>query len=110
MIYTITSIAIEHRQWDDGYSWNKRCFGFFNNLDRAIKAVEDNECDLEEYYYDYIVIEEFDEGIHPRAKQELWYMWDEPLKRWMAGKASLCPCEKPKLFGSVATLVNFGIG
>ena len=96
MIYTITSISM-----DDEYIRSTRCFGFFDTLEKAVKAVEINQCDMEECYYDWIVIEEFSEGIHPRATKEIWYVWNKTEQKWK-------PCERNKDF--FGPLINFALG
>ena len=35
---------------------------------------------MHEFYYYTAVVEEIDEGIHPHAEREFWFVWDEEHK------------------------------
>lgn len=54
-----------------------RCFGFYNSKKDAIKSVKCNNCDMWETIYDYIVIEEIEEGIHPYAEVVGWFKYNQ---------------------------------
>jgi len=71
-IYTITAIWYE-----EGTDDEHRCFGFFYTLARAKIVVEENQCDMHECRYQYIVIEEIMPGIHSTAKALQWYKWED---------------------------------
>lgn len=77
MIYTVTAVAtyaingVERSHYDEF----PRCFGYFEKLEDAKLAVKENRCDLRENYYNYVVIEEYSEGIHCLAKNTLWFKW-----------------------------------
>jgi len=78
-----------------------RCFGWFMNLKDAQKAVVCNKSDLHEYLYEYMVIEEVQEGIFCKITQEIWYRWHDRKRKFL--KSS-----RPHYFPS--NVVNFGIG
>jgi hypothetical protein len=58
----------------------KRTFGFFLDLNKAEESVKNNEGNLNECLYDFLVIEEIGEGIHSPSQQEIWYAWNN--KNW----------------------------
>lgn len=64
-----------------------RTFGFFKNISDAQSAVENNQGEMHECLYDYLVLEKIDCGIHPLAQEEIWYTWKD--ERWT-------PCEEPE--------------
>ena len=80
------------------YRKARRTFGYFNNLDDAFKAVEENRGSMQECLYNYLVIEGIDEGIHPIVNKEYWYKWDDG--KWML-------CNKPEFLKSI---INFALG
>ena len=80
MNYFITAIYYNSTDWEDDR--NHRTFGYYSTLDAAKQAVEKNLCDMNEFLYNYIVIEEIGEGIHPEVKSEMWWAWSRDLKCW----------------------------
>ena len=54
-----------------------RCFGYYETEKDARRAVEKNLCDMHEYLYSYLVIEEVDSGIHQYAIEIQWYIWQD---------------------------------
>lgn len=80
-------------------SQNKRCFGYFLTLEQAITAVACNAGNMEECYYNHLVIEEIPEGIHSVPISETWYVWNTEIG-WV-------PSEKPEW--SEGT-INWSIG
>jgi len=67
---------------------NKRCFGYFSTEEKAITAVACNAGNMEECYYNFLVIEEISEGIHSIPISETWYTWNTDIG-WV-------PSEKPE--------------
>ena len=59
--------------FDGGYC---RCFGYYEYLYDAIKALKLNHCDMHETIYWYAVIEKIGEGIHPEVEMEKWFKYD----------------------------------
>lgn len=84
MIYTLTSMTKDMK--------HIRCFGFFYILDDALKSVEQNSCNMIECLYEYLVVEAYDEGIHPISRELEWFYADN--NEWKV-------CEKPKNIGCV---------
>ena len=80
MNHFITSIAYYPDQTD--FHKSSRCFGYFAALGEAVEAVKRNSCNMHESLYNYLVIEAFNEGIHPEVVQEYWYVWSDFAHRW----------------------------
>ena len=96
-IYTITSIPLGPRQ-------SPRCFGFYYFLPFAEQAVRENRCNIQESYYEYVVIEKIGTGIHAMAEDKMWF-------RWVTGSSPHWEkCERPT-GEQFDCIVNFnGIG
>jgi hypothetical protein len=54
---------------------HSRTFGFFITEERAKNAVSNNEMGLHETLYDFLVVEQIDEGIYEPTTSQLWYEW-----------------------------------
>lgn len=76
MIYTVTAI--------DWIGIDCRTFGYFLDLESAIRAVENNHGSMQECYYRWIVIEKQGPGIHAIAEDVAWYEWLG--NRWISVK------------------------
>ncbi len=83
-----------------------RLVGWYSNLKKAQKCVEEDWADFDEAgYYNYIVIERMVEGLYNLSgvlldrQTEWWYVYDE-VKKWVS-------CEKPKC---LKHMINFGLG
>lgn len=70
--------AVEYR------ASNVRTFGYFEDLARALLAVERNEQDLHECAYTWCVVERVGPGIHAGAltDESWWFQWDFEGRRW----------------------------
>jgi len=76
-IATANNIKKDKLGWID---WGKshRVVGFFDNLEDAKKAVEDNWCDLyENGYYKYAIIEEREDGLYSTCDNPIFYKWED---------------------------------
>ena len=75
----IASVREEVAYRADGSSYvyhDSRCWGFYSNKKKAIKAVEENWTDMNEAgYYPYAVIEEIAEGLLQiyTSSKALWF-------------------------------------
>lgn len=76
----------------------RRTFGYFDTLGKAYKAVSENQCNMQECLYNYLVIEGIGEGIHALCEEEHWFCWEG--SQWKV-------CEKP---GFLKGTVNFALG
>ena len=103
-MYFLTSLRItpsKHNIRTNTHPSNdNRCWGYYKDKEKAIQAATENWGDMEECYYEYLVIEHFSEGLITIAKEEIWYHWDIKLSRWVE-------CKKPE---ELKRVVNFGIG
>jgi hypothetical protein len=101
-MFFITAIYSEYVIEPDIYgSPYSRCFGYFIKKEDAIKAVENNESDLHECLYDYIVIENLKEGLYCGMEfnpSEIWFQWNGT--EWLE-------CIKPDF---AKNIVNWAIG
>jgi len=74
--------------------FDSRCFGYYDTREKAVDAVINNVSDIQECYYDYVVIEELEQGIHPLPNDlinythETWFVWNKNEEKWVR-------CEKP---------------
>lgn len=64
-----------------------RTFGYYKGWDAAYKAVKENRCNMHECLYQYLVMEQIDEGIHALCQDEQWFKWTR--NGWK-------DCKKPK--------------
>lgn len=59
-----------------------RTFGYYENRDVAIEAVEKNWYDIQERIYRYAVIEHIPEGLYELADERLFFEWDEDIQQF----------------------------
>lgn len=78
-----------------------RCFGFYNSHNDALVAVLQNRGSMQECLYEYLVIEEIADGIHPEVIRSDWFKWSFKSKAWIGLK--LCP-------KTLRGISNFAIG
>lgn len=64
--------------WGDGLcdTGFHRTWGFYSNAEDAIDALHNNEADMHECFYDYAIIEEYNEGICNDTSCYQWFKWD----------------------------------
>lgn len=77
-----------------------RTFGFYKERSNACEAIDENRGNMQECLYNFLVLEELAEGIHPEVRVELWYKWDEQWRRWI-------PCNKPS---DLEGIINWALG
>ena len=87
-IYTITSIPLGPRQ-------SPRCFGFYYFLPFAEQAVRENRCNIQESYYEYVVIEKIGTGIHAHATDVKWFRWIYSIELNENEEPHWEECERP---------------
>jgi hypothetical protein len=92
MIYTITMIRNVEICSD------KRCVGYYEDLERAKSSIENNVLDMREDGYNYGVIEFVTPGIYSFSFDRIWYKWN-------GNKFEEIPC--PDIFKST---INFSMG
>lgn len=54
-----------------------RTWGFYSDVNDAINALHNNKADMHEYFYDYAIIEEYNEGICNDTSHYQWFKWDD---------------------------------
>lgn len=92
-------IALDDFGYFDG--GHERTFGFKETLEEAEYALNNNSCDMNECgYYNYAVVEEIHPGIHPIARQEIWFKWDSE-------KEGFFRMEKPE---ETVDFINYALG
>lgn len=74
-----------------------RTFGYYKERTDACEAISENRCNMQESIYNYLVLEEIAEGIHPEVGVELWYRW---VQQWV-------PCNKPS---DLKSIINWALG
>jgi hypothetical protein len=57
MIYTITSVPKDHP------ANSARCWGYFMSLDEVHKYIENDNFDIHECFYAYLIVESYKSGI-----------------------------------------------
>lgn len=70
MIFTITGIHTLDKSWDS------RCFGFYYTFHYAELSVINNNADIAEKYYNYMIIEAIEEGVYPDVKEKYIYKYN----------------------------------
>lgn len=73
-ITCMEKISIDDLGWID-YG-DKRTFGFYADYCKVKKALNTNRCDMNETIYNYAIVEEIDQGIHPTVIWTKWFKWD----------------------------------
>ena len=58
-------------------SGDMRTFGYFDTVEACIQALNENVCDMHECLYEFAVIENIGQGIHPHAKEISWFRWND---------------------------------
>lgn len=54
----------------------QRTWGFYFNREDAVDSLHRNVTDMHEFFYNYAVIEEYDEGISGYTGERQWFRWD----------------------------------
>ena len=99
-MYFITTVYPSDRFPGDVGS---RCVGYLKNLDEAIKAVEENSCDIYEAgAYPYAVIEHIEEGIYQYDENPIWFKYNKDTDKYEK------LLEKPSCIENY--LIGFAIG
>jgi len=91
-------IEINKNDWTDIGA--QRTFGYYSDKATTFKAVKENWCDLFEYLYEYAVIENIPEGIHPMCEERWFFKFNQKTREFE-------PIEEPIEFEH---LINFALG
>lgn len=97
-MWFLTSIYVDDRSSVE----HRRVFGFLTDLSEAIKAIETNRGDMHECFYQFLILENIRQGVHPESISEVWYEWYQfpNGSQWQR-------IEKPSVFDGV---VNWALG
>lgn len=82
-IYLITVV----RHYDGGINNDTRCWGWWPTEKEALESIEVNDCDMQECYYNYLVLEQtpsYIGGFTQKNYNQRWYMWDKETDKWIA--------------------------
>lgn len=79
---------------------DSRVFGYFRTLEQAKNALAKNTLNMHEYYYNYAIVEEIDEGIHPEVESRYFFEYNKELNGFL-------PIDEPIEFKHNS---NFAIG
>lgn len=91
MIYTITTCSDIVQKAIGFPGRNYHTVGYYLNKEKALSAIIENRCDLQEHDSAYAVLEAVPEGVYMLGDlhQESWFQWD-------ATELKFKPCEKPE--------------
>lgn len=81
-IYTITGVS-PPRKNGDTLSFIRNCYGFYFNLEKAMNEVEVNASIFIHKLYEYVVIEEYQDGVHYSPKQVVWYKYKKDINSYI---------------------------
>lgn len=81
-ITVFETIQRDRNGWPDFGS--SRTWGFYTDRDTALQAVRENWTDMHECFYDYAVVEGYDEGIahDPDPTEAQWFEWNEETQEY----------------------------
>lgn len=85
------------------YGYNSiehRVIGFYSTIDKVFNVIEKDSGALWEHRYNFVVVEEFQEGVYTDSKQEIWFRWCKNKNKWIHLK------NKPERFNTS----NWAIG
>lgn len=77
-----------------------RTFGYYHTYEEAEEDVFANNLDIHEHYYNYMVIEQIEEGLYRHPLGEWFFEWDENSNKYIKTLKPLC----------LSHYVNFSIG
>ena len=92
-IIPIYEIYVYSREWTVGkdgfFDWGRsERVGFYYERETAIKAVEENWCDLQDHYAHAAMIQETIPGLYPHPPQSkcIYYIWNQQKERFEKAK------------------------
>lgn len=99
-MYFLTAIFAKAEEGFEPQPKHERCFGYYSDKQKALKAADENWADMHECSYNWLIIEKISEGLPAIPKEEIWYQWDYGVECWVHS-------EKPNW---AKQIVNWGIG
>ena len=89
----IYEIHVYSREWTiDEKGWPEygidKCVGFYYEKETAIRAVEENWCDLQDHYVHAALIKEIAPGLYPCPPRSkcIYYVWNEEKEKFEKAK------------------------
>ena len=71
-IYTVMTFS----SFDKLGTKNSRVVGFYHNFEDADESVKTNSCDINEYSYDYALVEKVNPGLYPKTIVMQYYKFN----------------------------------
>ena len=100
-MYFVTGLEkLELNENETFVTGSTRCFGYYQNKSDAFNIVKENSYNINEFTYDYVVIEKINEGVHSYCIERWFFRFDYSYKKYSL-------IEEPKI---VKHYVNFSIG
>ena len=84
-IWFLTAIAadeetmIRHPKGEIKIKHTTHTFGYHYGLKQALHALRENHGDMYECLYNYLVIEQIDDGIQSLVNAYIWFKWKEGI-------------------------------
>jgi len=82
-IFTVTGMSALHPREKPYY---RATFGWFDNESDAVLTVLENDCDIHECCYKWMVVEEVPTGIYRVPLREAWFVWDSKKRQFVSIK------------------------
>jgi len=82
-MYFLTSILCVAECGFEPTIKSERCFGYFSDKQKALRAADENWADMHECSFNWLLIEKIPEGLHAISEEEIWYKWDDGINRWI---------------------------
>ena len=79
---------------------DRRCIGFFSNIENAMEAILINKNTIYNQQYKYCILEEYDEGLFKYCTNRYLFVWSKEKKRYVQ-------IDEPI---EIHLVTNFGIG
>lgn len=83
VIYTVSVVHFR----DCKYGASPWCVGWFSSYEKADTCARETWGNINEYSYEYVVVEAVESGLYPDTTQH-WYAW-------VGEKEGYIPCAKP---------------
>lgn len=78
---------------------DRKTFGYYSTIEKSLEAVKINRGNMHECLFNFLVIEEIKEGVHPMVDSEYWFVWK--YDKWEQ------LCDKPSQFNGI---YNWALG
>ena len=105
MIFTVTCILLSKFNNSGEYApvtMGIRCMGYYFKLEDAISSVTNNELDIHEETFNYVVVESCCEGVYASGdmNEQYWFEWNKEQEKYQS-------CDCPEHYKN---MTRIGIG